>query len=234
MTTTVFDRTDKSTHTNLTILSLNINGLSEEKKRTKLFEILIDKNIDIAILQETHSTKTINLWEKEWPGKSFWNSCKISKSSGIAIFLRKDLDIETHTILKDEEGRILSLNFSYEKQNFQIINIYDPTRNSMKPKFYKSLKQYITAKQNIILGGDFNMVEDVLMDRLGGNPNNTHMLGSNFVLAIKFCITKNTEINIKLKSLTNNIIQEKQKRKPDITNIENWQNSINDIENYAT
>ena len=44
MTTTVFDRTDKSTHTNLTILSLNINGLSEEKNRTKLFEILIKKH----------------------------------------------------------------------------------------------------------------------------------------------------------------------------------------------
>ena len=82
----------------------------------------------------------------------------------------------------------------------------------MKPKFYKSLKQYITAKQNIILGGDFNMVEDVLMDRLGGNPNNTHMLGLNFVLAIKFYIKQNTEINIKLKSLTNNIIQEKKKK----------------------
>ena len=37
MTTTVFDRTDKSTHTNLTILSLNINGLSEEKKKNKTF-----------------------------------------------------------------------------------------------------------------------------------------------------------------------------------------------------
>ena len=186
MTTTVFDTTDKSTHANLTILSLYINGLSEGKKRIKLFEILINKNIDIAIQQETHSTKkTINLWEKELPGKPFWNSCKISKSSRVAIFFRKDLDIETHTILKDDEGRILCPNFSYKKQNFQIINIYAPTRNSMQPKFYKSLKQYITAKQNIILGGDFNMVEDLLLDRLGGNPNNTHMLGLNFLTEIK-------------------------------------------------
>ena len=77
MTTTVSDTTDKSTHTKLTILSLNINGLSEEKKRTKLFEILINKNIDIAILQETHSTKkTINLWEKEWPRKYFFRQNK--------------------------------------------------------------------------------------------------------------------------------------------------------------
>ena len=77
MTTTVSDITDKSTHTKLTILSLNINGLSQEKKRTKLFEILINKNIDIAMLQEAHSTKkTINLWEKEWPRKSFFRQNK--------------------------------------------------------------------------------------------------------------------------------------------------------------
>ena len=32
MTTTIFEITHKSTHTNLTLLSLNINGLSDEKK----------------------------------------------------------------------------------------------------------------------------------------------------------------------------------------------------------
>ena len=53
MTITIFEITHKSTHTNLTLLSLNINGLSDEKKRTKLFEILINKNMDVPILQET-------------------------------------------------------------------------------------------------------------------------------------------------------------------------------------
>ena len=32
MTITIFEITHKSTHTNLTLLSLNINGLSDEKK----------------------------------------------------------------------------------------------------------------------------------------------------------------------------------------------------------
>ena len=29
------------------------------------------------------------------------------------------------------------------------------------------------------------MVEDLLLDRQGGNPNNTHMLGSNYLTKIK-------------------------------------------------
>ena len=42
---------------------------------------------------------------------------KDKKSLGVAILLKKDLNINLYTTLKDEEGRILSLNFSIEKQN---------------------------------------------------------------------------------------------------------------------
>ena len=101
------------------------------------------------------------------------------------MLLKQNLNIEVNTELKDEKGRILSLNFTFKKQNFQIINIYAPTKNSEKPKFYKHLKQYINIKENITLGGDFNMVEDLLLDRQGGNPNNTQMLGLEYLTKIK-------------------------------------------------
>ena len=80
---------------------------------------------------------------------------------------------------------MLFLIFSFEKQNFQIINIYGPTKNSKKTNFYKTLNKYITLDENIILGGDFNMVEDPLLDRHGGNPNITHTLGIYYLTKIK-------------------------------------------------
>ena len=172
--------------TRLSVLSLNINGLSNEKKRKNLFEKIQNKNIDIVLLQETHSTKeNIKKWEKEWDGKSFWHSGEIHKSTGVAILIKQNLNIEILTVTKDDEGRVLSLIFSFEKQNFQIINIYGPTKNSKKRNFYKSLNKYITLNENIILGGDFNMVEDPLLDRYGGNPNTTHTLGINHLTKIK-------------------------------------------------
>ena len=45
MTTTTHDTTDN--YRTSSVLSLNINGMSEDKKRHKLFETLINKNIDI-------------------------------------------------------------------------------------------------------------------------------------------------------------------------------------------
>ena len=186
ITDATHDKTDNLTNAKLSISTLNINGLAEDKKRNKLFENLINKKTDIILLQETHSTKkAIEKWEKEWIGKSFWNSGEITKSSGVAILLRKNLNIEILTVQKDDKGRILSVAFSFEKQNFQIVNIYAPTKNSEKLKFYKKLKNYITTKNNLILGGDFNMVEDILLDRQGGNPNNTHMLGLDYLKQIK-------------------------------------------------
>ena len=75
--------------------------------------------------------------------------------------------------------------FSFEKQNFEIINIYAPTKNSEKLKFYKKLRNYVTIQNNLILGEAFNMVEDILLDRQGGNPNNTHMLGLDYLKETK-------------------------------------------------
>ena len=138
MTTTnaTHEKSGNLTNTKLSISSLNRNGLAEDKKRNKLFETLTNKKTDIILLQETHSTKkAIEKWEKEWTGKSFWNSGEKTKSSGVAILLRKNLDIEILTVQKDDKGRILSLAFSFEKQNFQIVNIYAPTKNSEKLKF---------------------------------------------------------------------------------------------------
>ena len=54
------------------------------------------------------------------------------------------------------------------------------------------------------------------------------------ILAIKFSTEKKQKINNKLQKLTNSILQEKNKTEPKKINIENWQNQINDIENYKT
>ena len=65
-TNATYDKTDNLTNTKLSISTLNINGLAEDKKRNKLSENLINKKTDIILLQETHSTKkTIEKWEKE-------------------------------------------------------------------------------------------------------------------------------------------------------------------------
>ena len=188
MTTTNKDQTRQTTGRKLTIMTYNANGLFEDEKRQQIFQNLENKNAQIILLQETHSNEQIiKKWEKEWKGSSFWHSGKIAKSCGVAILFQKDLNIETSTISTDEEGRIMSITFILEKQLFQITNIYAPTNPTLRKKFYKNLLTHFNKNngQNLILGGDFNMVEDLYLDRQGGTPSNIDLIGQQYLQTIK-------------------------------------------------
>ena len=129
--------------TNITITTLNFNGLHGEWKRQKIFQTIQNKKSHITLLQETHSKpEQATKWEKEWEGLPYWHSGQTPKWSGVAILFRKDLQIEQLQMYKDEEGRILTLSFAYEKQLFQIANIYAPT-NSSTPQESNFTKNYL-------------------------------------------------------------------------------------------
>ena len=176
-TTTGLHKTDYMTYTNLTITSLNVNGESDEKKRTNIYQFLKNKTADIILLQETHSTKENETkWQKEWKGLSIWHSGTKPRSSGVAILFKENLNIAMLQLHSDAEGRIISLTFLFENQTFNLVNVYAPTKNSKKTKFFKNLQKHISANNNIIVGGDFDMVEDLTLDRQGCTPNNTLLL----------------------------------------------------------
>ena len=82
----------------------------------------------------------------------------------MAILFKKGVEIGPITLIKDKEGKILSLFFIFEKQIFQVINLCAPTNPSLRNKFYKNhLKQTNnSSNQNLIWAGDLNMVEDLL------------------------------------------------------------------------
>lgn len=68
----------------LKVVSMNVNGFNMGAKRRIIFDHLRQSKADIALLQETHATSTIEkMWEKEWGGSSLfqqWNQ-KLQRSS---------------------------------------------------------------------------------------------------------------------------------------------------------
>ena len=85
----------------------------------------------------------------------------------------------------DLDGRILKCIIQLEKQLFQIINIYAPTNSKNKQNFYQELPKYLEKQNNTILAGDFNMIEDIFLDKLGGNTSSTHLIGLNKLTELK-------------------------------------------------
>ena len=54
------------------------------------------------------------------------------------------------------------------------------------------------------------------------------------MIAIQFSTEKNQKINKNLQKLANNILAEKNEKEPNIMNIENQLDQINDTKNYKT
>ena len=167
-------------------LTLNINGLHNDDKRMEFFQNVHNKNIDVTLLQETHTTPEISIkWEKEWKGKFLWYSGPIPKLPGIAILFKENLKFEIIHSETDLHGRILKCIIQIEKQLFQLIGIYVPTNPKNKQIFYKELPEFIEKGKNTILAGDFNMIEDIFLDKLGGTTSTTHLIGLNKLTEIK-------------------------------------------------
>ena len=169
---------DQTTTTRLNMTTFNVNGLHNDNKRQKTYEMLINRKIEIAFLQETHSTSEANKkYKKEWLSKSIWHSGTNLKASGVAILFKENLEIEIVKTQKDKDGQLLNCTIKFEDDPYQLINIYAPTKPDQRKFYYKNLQNFIKCDQKTILAGDFNMTENIFLDRIRGNPNNTHTLG---------------------------------------------------------
>lgn len=153
----------------LSILSLNVRGLRDHKKRNTLFYWVKKKQSDIIFLQETYWTDDlIHQIEREWEGECILNPGS-NHSKGTAILLNKKLNYELTDIHKSDDGRILLINIKTMNKDLTLINIYAPNVPRERKVFYNKLQNWIKRhaanEQNIILGGDFNNAEIIELDR---------------------------------------------------------------------
>ena len=151
----------------LCIASYNVRGLGMFQKRRQVFHYLHDKPYDIVFLQETHSTKKDEKrWNMEWSSKIYY-SHGTSQARGVAILIKKKLGIKVQFIQKDDNGRYINLKIQYAHDDYVLSNVYGP--NIDDPVFFHhfidDIKELNTDLK--IIGGDFNLILDPLLDRGG-------------------------------------------------------------------
>ena len=67
----------------LHVISYYARGLGDAVKRREVFQYFRDRNADIIIVQESHSTvKMEKMWRKEWGGSIFYSHSD-SNSRGV-------------------------------------------------------------------------------------------------------------------------------------------------------
>ena len=88
-------------------------------------------------------------------------------SSGVAILIKT----QTHKLLDttiDDKGRIINVKLKIHGVNVQITSVYAPNRPHLREYFFHKLRRQLSPAYLNIMGGDYNMVENVNIDRRGG------------------------------------------------------------------
>lgn len=160
---------------NFKLISLNTKGLRDKKKRIAVFRWLKRHDPDLVFLQETHTTSLDeNQFRNEWGIGDVYYSHGKSNSKGVAILLNKSRDIEIlDTIHTSQDGRVIILEANVQDTVFKLINIYAPNKEGEQIVFYNNIKlllnKYeIDLNDNIVMGGDYNVIFDPKLDKKGG------------------------------------------------------------------
>ena len=157
------------------ISSWNVNSVRARILNIK--EYLKKFSPDILMIQE------IKTEDKNYPYDEIkslnYNSYVFGQKAynGVAILSKEKISDLKNDIINDKkkQSRIIKAEFNFKKKNIQLINIYTPNGNPVDTEkydyklywldsFIKNLKLLSKKNENIIIGGDFNIIpsaEDV-------------------------------------------------------------------------
>ena len=157
------------------ISSWNVNSVRARIENIK--EYLKKYNPDIVMMQE------IKTQDETFPYDDFsalnYESHVFGQKSynGVAIISKPKLENIKVDLIKDKlkQSRIISAEVKYKKKKIQVVNIYTPNGNPVDTEKYTYKKEWLDRlikqlrvlskiNENIILGGDFNIIpsaEDV-------------------------------------------------------------------------
>lgn len=107
------------------IITLNVRGLKNARKRKMVFEFLLHYNFDVCLLQEVHlkDEGDIDLFTEEWRGgESAWSIGGVH-GTGVGVLCgNKSIRIkESYTLI---QGRVMVVDVEKSGMQNRIINVY--------------------------------------------------------------------------------------------------------------
>ena len=150
-----------------------MRGLTNNNKHRETFCWLKKKNYSIHFLQEVHCKKIIeHIWTAEWGYHTIFGASS-SSSAGVGILFSNNFEFQILKQLSDPDGRYIFCDIKVEDKIWTLVNVYAP--NQDEPTFFEQIQDLLASFEceQIIFGGDFNLILDIIKDKLGGKKT-TH------------------------------------------------------------
>ena len=142
--------------TYISIITLNVNGLTAPTKRHRLAEWIQKQDTYICCLQETHFRPQDTYRLKVRGLKNIFHANEKQKKAGVAILISDKIDLKLKKIIRDKEGHYITIKGSIQEEDLTIVNNYVP--NIEAPQY---IRQILTDTKgeidsSTIIVGDFD------------------------------------------------------------------------------
>ena len=159
----------------INIVTLNVNGLRDKKKREHTFNWLNSKKYELICIQETHcSVEDVTLWKNKWKitGEvdSVWN-CGTKESRGVAILFGQKFSEKVSFTNDNPNRRMIKCDIKLDNAIYHISNVYAPNNEHDRKQFFESFHSLLgkfnddSAEHYNIIVEDFNCALDKKIDR---------------------------------------------------------------------
>ena len=140
--------------TYISIISLNVNGLSAPTERYSLAEWIQKQDPYICYLQETHFRPQDTYRLKVRGCKNRFHGNGKHMKGGVAILISDKIDLKIKTITRDKEGHYIMIKGSIPEEEITDVNIYTPNRGA--PQYIRQTLTGIKGEivSNTIIVGD--------------------------------------------------------------------------------
>ena len=131
----------------------------------------------MVLLQETHSTSDVeNLWSNQWQFKEkiiFSNG--EHNARGTLIAFRENLVYKLEYKIIDDGGRYIILKCIIQDSPILLVNLYNSNNENEQVQIIEKVTLAIenidpNHSYNVVMGGDFNFIQDTVYDSDGGSP----------------------------------------------------------------
>ena len=153
----------------LNLATLNVRGLSDSSKCTRLLGELKTLGVDVAAVQETHFTcgAYCRVLESDFNVYSAYGS---RASAGVSLLVGRSLDAHVDVVSACDGGRLVVADVAVKSFKFRLVAVYAVYASNIAAErifFFRRLAPFLDDTKRLVLMGDWNAILDPKIDKVG-------------------------------------------------------------------
>ena len=152
----------------LNLASLNVRGLRDSSKCTRLLGEVKNLGVDVAAVQEIHFTcgADCRVLESDFNVFSAYGS---RTTAGVSLLVGRSLDADV--VFAGKGGRLVVADVAVKSFKFCLVAVYASNIAAERVSFFRRLAPFLDDTKRLVLMGDWNAILDPKIDNVGRRAN---------------------------------------------------------------